>query len=469
MTRRLIIGLAIVIVLGAAAYFMYNRTGMVPIRPAEFSELDPLVQQRLDDEIARANWRRHSPAAWLRLGMMFEANGLLGNAAGCYEHALSLRPDDARALHRLACVHERFGDLDRAVGLMERSAEHDPSNLGTWWRLLWWRTDLGDHDGAVEAYTAASAINATSPAVQLGAVRLDLAQHQPSRAIARLEDANLLEGTHAPFAHHLLAVARRQQGDRDAAGAAHAHSDGTRPRFSDPWTDEMQAMQTGYAAMRLVAGADVRAGRYADAERNLKTIIDHDPNDIRSLNMLAVCRIKRGDPAGAIPILRDALKLQPAHFGTAVNFARAVLDLPKDSVTPELRNEAFERLLDVTEARPDDANGWRMLAALAEARATVQPMIAALDRVAVLEPHASDVRLKAAYATLRLGHTNSALQRFRGIQHDFPDETEAWFGIVTTFAHAQRIADARAALEELARRPDADPQRLAQLRAAINR
>ena len=465
MKRRAPLFLGSLIVLVGLGMWRQCFTGPVPVPPVDFETLDPLVRQLITKELARIKrWRRFGDA-WQRMGMVYEANGLLGDAALCYEHALTLEPGDARALHRLACVQERFGDLSLAADTMSLAAQADASYAPSWWRLALWKLDLGDLDGASAALDHASELSPDDPAVHFGMVRLQLARRSADEAIATLQRKGLLEGPDAAYAYHLLAIARRLQGDLEGVEIAQASAEGRKLQFSDPWGREMRRWSTGYATMRLKAGRDVQAGRYAEAERVLEEVLAYDASDVRSLNMLAVCRLQQGDGQGALALLEQLFLLEPGHYGGTINYVRALLR--ERAVEPDILRDANVRLRGAIAVRPKNIDGWRVLAALEERSKRPEQMIEALDHAIALDRMATDLRLKAAYAMVKLGRFNDALERFRTLQEEHPDLTEAWFGEVTSLLYAQRAEDAHRALEQLSRRPDADPQRLSKLRQTV--
>jgi len=433
--RRRIVLLALLLLLAGAVlgWLRYQRTGPPPARPADFETLDPLVQGLLEEELAHVSHWRRSASAWLRLGMAEEANALYGEAERCYEQSLHLRPGHAKTLHRLACVQERLGDLAEAADTMARAAEADPSEPVSWWRLAGWRIDLG----------------------------------QLEEAVRLLRDEGLLDGGHAPYARHLLAAALRQQGDLEGAARASVEADGRGPLLADPWTLEVQQFETGYAALRLRAGRDVQARRFAEAERRLAEILEHDPADVRSLDMLAICRLEQGDARGALELAQRVLALQPEHYEGTTVYVRALL--AQSNVAPEVLREASERLARVQAARLDEPGGWRLRAMLASALREPVEELAALERAIALDPGAPELRLRAGYKAVELGRFDEALARFLELQREPSAPTEAWFGEVMARLRAGDLSGAREALERLSQRADADPQRLRTLQESLAR
>ncbi len=92
--------------------------------------------------------------AALLLGAMVEVRGDSAQAAGFYEHAATLIPDDAGPFMALAVAHASAGNFTEAVKAQEDAARLDPDNLENWLALGELRMRAGDQDGSVQAYLA---------------------------------------------------------------------------------------------------------------------------------------------------------------------------------------------------------------------------------------------------------------------------------------------------------------------------
>ncbi len=462
--KRWVLGLGSLLLLACAGWFFYQRTGLAAELPPNLEQLDPLVQDLLRREVSRLNARRRSGPAWTRLGQVLEANGLYGEAEFAYGRALELKPHDARSFHRLACVQERLGDLERAVETMELAAEFEPGYAGSWWTLAGWQIDLGDLEGAEVSLSKAEELAPGLPAVQVARVRWELARGEPGRAVERLQQSDLLDAERPlPFAYHLLAIALRQGGDSAGAEAAQERAKGLRPTFPHAWLQEMQRWQTGYAALRTQAGRLVAQGRLQDAREGLERILAYDPDDVRSANMLAGCLLEEGDHPAALQLLAATAAKHPEHRGTTLNWAETLLrsQAPDREVLEPVRRA----LIQLTERDAGDAEAWRSLARVQEALGEDQGSLMSLDRAAGLLPEEPEIPLKAAYVAMKLGHHGEALERFEQVVQVHGDLPQAALGEFQALALDGQRAAAVQALERLADRPDVDPGQLDQLRA----
>lgn len=92
--------------------------------------------------------------AALLLGSMLEARGDHAKAAGYYQHAATLVPDDAGPHMALAVANAAAGDFKAAAKAQDEAAKLDPDNLESWLALGELRMRAGDPDGAAQAYVA---------------------------------------------------------------------------------------------------------------------------------------------------------------------------------------------------------------------------------------------------------------------------------------------------------------------------
>jgi tetratricopeptide (TPR) repeat protein len=92
--------------------------------------------------------------AALLLGSMFDERGDPRKAAGFYQHAASLIPDDAGPYMALAVANAAAKDYAAAAKAQEQAATLDPDNLENWLALGELRMRAGDQAGGAQAYVA---------------------------------------------------------------------------------------------------------------------------------------------------------------------------------------------------------------------------------------------------------------------------------------------------------------------------
>lgn len=97
-----------------------------------------------------------SVGPWFYVGLASFQAGDVAQASAAFETALTINPDHSRSTYYLAeCLH-REGELDQAVWLLARAVSLHSGEPWRWAvRLGDWRLELGDTEGALEAYRQA--------------------------------------------------------------------------------------------------------------------------------------------------------------------------------------------------------------------------------------------------------------------------------------------------------------------------
>ena len=94
--------------------------------PAALDRMDPIVAEAVREALESARRQRGDESRRMRLGMVYEANGMLGLAMACYGEVAEARPHDARVRYRIAHVEERSGDLGAAIESARRPSSSIP-------------------------------------------------------------------------------------------------------------------------------------------------------------------------------------------------------------------------------------------------------------------------------------------------------------------------------------------------------
>ncbi|MCX4244598.1 tetratricopeptide repeat protein [Paraliomyxa miuraensis] len=92
--------------------------------------------------------------AAILLGSMHDQRGEHRKAAGFYEHAATLVPDDAGPHMAVAVARAATGEFAAAAMAQEKAAALDPDNLENWLALGELRLRAGDQEGSAKAYVA---------------------------------------------------------------------------------------------------------------------------------------------------------------------------------------------------------------------------------------------------------------------------------------------------------------------------
>jgi tetratricopeptide (TPR) repeat protein len=319
-TARAVVRAALVagVLLAAAC----NR-GPVPPDVSSLGALDPDVLALLRDLRAEVDGRRSDAGAWGRLGMGFEANGLLVEAEEAYATARALDAREPRWPYRQALLRARRGEVEAALGDLALVIARAPGYAPARWRQGLWRLDLGDTEGAEAALREAIRIAPGDPGGRIGLALVSLARRQEAEAAATLE-ALLAEHPGQRYALHLLGTAYRRLGrDEDARFALAVGSTGE-PDWHDPWSDEVAQYRRGFAALLKEATALGLEQRYDEAITLLKRLVAERPDD-RALRvylggMYASARRFGEAEATLLPILEAHPDEFDAHMHLATSY-----------------------------------------------------------------------------------------------------------------------------------------------------
>ncbi len=414
----------------------------------QFYGLDSSAEAALQMAAARApdvaDWAYH-------LGVLYQRQRRLDEAATSFDHVLAMQPDDLPAALRRAEVARLAGDDALATRGFEAVLARDP-------------------DPAIGA------------AAHLGLGRLAVgtsvlaARQHFERAVALQPRATAVL--------HELGLAWRTLGDRDKARQLlqAARDGGNRPlAFPDPRLDALETLATGTAQHVLQANQALRAGDVDAAVDAFRRALDLDPLHLPARQGLAAALSRRGDldaaeaeyrhvlaqvpdAAGvwyalgsilseqeqlpeAIEALERALELLPEHRDAHFNLG--LLQLRAGDAAGA--RSSFERAIELD---PQDAEARRQLAAVLQQLDRSAEAAAELEWLVAADPGDAESReaLAALYLTRggelgrggRFSASSAALARAVELQ---PTSIPAHFGRFTALLLAEDYGDALAAVE----------------------
>ena len=298
--------------------------GPAPADPRTFGELDPAVATLLAELTQSVNDDRSDAARWGRLAMALEANGLLVQAAGNYDVAVTLDDREPRWRYQLALLKARRGELDAALADLDRVVQLAPGYAPARWKQgLWW-LDRGDTAKAQAAFAAAVTAAPTDPAGHVGLALVHLSKREDAQAAAALET---LLATHPGdrYALQLLGTAYRRLGrDSDARFALTVGSTG-QPSWTDPWSDEVAKYRRGFAAMLKEATQLGLERKFDEAIAQLDQLVKLRPADQALRVYLGGMYAAAGRIDEAARILDPVLAADPSNFDATMHLASGYL------------------------------------------------------------------------------------------------------------------------------------------------
>ena len=327
-------------------------------------------------------------------------------AAGCVPGAGELFLTSSQ----VQAVQQNFeGALEASRQAIERAPDYPPAR----WRRGLWLLELGRLDEALQA--AARAVE-LAPAEWHG--RLALANVHLERGeagdAAGLLDTLVVERPADGYARFLLGRALGVLGEAERAAVELARAGDAIPRWSDPWRDEVRALQVGYG-VRLNEALDLLAeGLPHEALPRLEALHRERPGDVLLLGPLATAHAMKGDHGRALALLEAARERRPDHY-------RVELELALAHTRRGDLEAAVARTERALELHPDFAPAHYHLGALLERTG---------DPAGALERYGEAARLGYGELPLlagllrlqvQLGHAEAAAATRRRIAREFPD------------------------------------------------
>ncbi|HVL68911.1 MAG TPA: tetratricopeptide repeat protein [Vicinamibacterales bacterium] len=268
-----------------------------PVRPGD----DPAAYQAR--AIAALEKGRGFPGADLNteftLGRLYLRAGRHHEAIGPLLQVFEQQPQYSEGGMLLAAAQEGAGQIDEATQTVEAVLAHSPTFFRGYVRLIELYERQRRWKDAAEAYAVAQELN---PRADLLAGRaMALINSGAAAEARRLLDAALRTET-TPNPSHLYLLAESQRRLKDHA-AALATSQRLRASFPD------RAVFVYQHAQLLE-----EAGRFAEAERELRALLARDPLDAIALNSLGYMYAERGERLDeAVELLQRALKVEPGN------------------------------------------------------------------------------------------------------------------------------------------------------------
>ncbi len=449
--RYVFAALLILGVLWISWHWFGAATAPVPDNP---DELDPLVAELVEDGVNAVNRNRRNGQARLQLGMVYEANGLNDLARQCYEQLAGMRSPDPRVFYRLAMLHESEGDVSTAIEYMKRSIERDDSYAPAHWRLGYWQLDAGHADAAHDAFERAIELEHSNLAAWFGMARVHMLRHELEQAIDLLE-TRLMPSRESAHAEHLLARALRRAGRSEEADrvAWRVGDEGAQsPRWSDPWSDEVRGLATGYSTLRHRAEFLVSTRRFDEAVDLLERLREETEVDAPLLNMLGVAYITQGRTELGLQTLNEALEYDPRHYPLLINLARGYLHAAGphgvDRVALTTALAEVQRAIDVN---PESGQAYALLGTIQYRRGEYDAAIDALLTAFDLDARNLQPLRDAASIQMQLQRWDDLISTCRRIVRHEPDDGDAHLMMARAWLQLENYDQARTSLEQAQR------------------
>ena len=398
----------------------------------DLSGVAPSVRRQVREHHARVTERLAEPRTpAVELGNAFGELGLVLMAAEYDEaaahslgSAIDLAPDAMRWPYYLGHLYGVQGDRAAAAELFARAHALRPSDLPTLARLGEALLDQNRPDAAEEAFMRALALDPRSAAALAGVGRAALARRDAARAVDYLRRA-LAADERATSLHYPLAMAWRQLGDLDRAGAHLRRRGGGVAAVPDPLMDAYSGVLESAITYETRGLRALQGGQLAAAENLFRRGLELAPDDPALRHRLGTVLMMAGDPAGAVEQFEETIRRSP-------DFAKAHFGLGMVATIDERYPVAAERFSDAVGHQPDYL----------------------------------EARVGLADALRVTGRPEASLAHYRQVVVADPRFAAAWVGYVAALAALGRGAEARERLAEAEAILPGHPQ-LARLRARL--
>jgi tetratricopeptide (TPR) repeat protein len=272
---------------------------------------DQAALDRLNALVSKTN---NVTAAYLQIGMIYDAKKNYPAARDAYEKLLAFNPDFVPALNNLSYLYcERLGDLDKAYTLAEKCRQLAPQDPSIGDTLGWILYKKGDYAHALplESESASKLMNQPEVQLHLGLVQYMLGDEKGARAALQLAANATTDFLGKEQAAQHLAILAIDVKTADAKARADLEK-----RLQDEPNDPI-------AATRLAAIYE-RDGSLDKAAKTYDQAVKQNPQNAQMMGHLATIYITLNDTDKALDLAKQAHKLAPNDADISCTLGRLV-------------------------------------------------------------------------------------------------------------------------------------------------
>jgi tetratricopeptide (TPR) repeat protein len=451
--RRIILAIIILLLIGGTVLMTTQRDRPVvpdPPTPDELAIDDPVVQEFLSEGVEYVRRARFDPWRWVRLGMAYQANTFPEIGLKCYNVAIDLDDSNARYWFHRASVTHHLGHVSAALADIDRAIALNGTRPFLHWRKGLWLLEVGRTEDALLAFRRAVEFDPKDSTAGMALGRGLVQAGEFAEAIdvlRRIDDAD----ANRKYISLLLGSALRGMGEIEQAKAALADGRGSKPDWSDEWTDEMLQHVLGFTADMKRAQRVASQGRYDEMINILSPWQKRRPNDVALLNNLgtAYTNAKRYDEAA--DILNHAIEINADHFAAYLNLATLYQRTGLMQQALQNANRSIE--LNPSLARAHETRGlilWQM-------NRTTEALDA-LDRAFALDARNVQILVWKANIYCQLEQWDKAQRLFEQVTDQAPNNVWGHIGMGLVLMERGLLDDAQHALNTAAEISPNDPQ-----------
>lgn len=396
--------------------------GALPPLPELAGNVPAVFRTQLNEANSQAQSRLGSRAGLERLSRLYHANGLLSEAAQCYDLLERMEPSEPRWLHLHASILAGYGEVEPAMALWQRTVTLAPTFIPAQLRLGDCQLKSNQPDQAAATYSAVLQRDPANSYALLGLARLDYEAGRWEKAQERLE--TVVQQTNYALGYDLIVTLYERTGQPRKALAIRAaeKASGAFRDPPDPWLDDLMDVCFDPYRLALTAGFIARNGDPAKATKLLERAIELAPDDVSSRFQLGT--------------------LSAAQHNFSV---------------------AREQLERCTRLAPDFADGWAQLSALETQLGNDSAAARTLATGLANCPQSPGLHLMRARALQKNGANSEAIVEFRESIRLRPNEADAYIELATFLINLGSVDEAVRLLQQSLEAEPGNPMALSTL------
>jgi len=255
------------------------------------------------------------PALKLK-AMLLEETGQHTQAAAVYEEALNLAPNDSDLLLKTGVYKLTSGEVEQAIKLLQRCVKVNPTDADAQYYLAQAYHLGGQDEQALNAIRQSLKLDPKNPSVwQKFGELLCGGSGDCAAGLRWLLKAQQADAT-LPRLDYDIAAADFQLMDLDSAAKYAARAVEAHP-------DDLQAL-------RLLATANVKLGRWNEGEVAFNRLLTFKAVDVEALLGAGQCEVELKSYPAAIEKLQSALRLDPTRLLAHFYLSRAYAGMGRD-------------------------------------------------------------------------------------------------------------------------------------------